>query len=54
MACQNGNETVVKRLLDLGADVNKAGGVSKISWLLDKSECKCSKCPYSQEQGGVR
>ena len=54
MACENGHETVVKLLLDGGSDVNKARDVSKISWLLGKSECKCPKCAYSQEYGGVR
>ena len=49
MACQNGHETVVKLLLDGGSDVNKAMVVSKILWLLGKSESKCPKCAYSEE-----
>ena len=32
MACEKGNETVVKLLLDGGSDVNKATDVSIISW----------------------
>ena len=54
MACLNGNETVVKLLLDGGSDVNKATNVSKFSRKLGKSECKCPTCAFSQEYGGVR
>ena len=32
VACWNGDETVVKLLLDCGSDVNKATDVSKFSW----------------------